>query len=850
MKKKIFFSAMMLIAIGLFAIREINVCNFSSFNQFKYSLQIFGKNPFVNCSGVLSQYIIGSKNKFKKLITDLTSEDISEKINPIESGKFRSGQEIYKDFCAGCHSSGRNEAPRFGDLMKWEKISTKGMSNLIYSTKNGLNGMPPMGLCNDCTDEELRLSIEYLLKGKTLTDNGGDNLFLKNKFSINNPSVITGKKIEYDQKIDNKSQLWNRSHGNNENTKFHRTDINFHDKEKELKLKWRYDFFDAVANNKFYQENIEVNPVIYKGSLFVLGPDHRFISFNAATGKINWELMLPPVIGMAPRRGILVDKDKVFLNIGAKLFVFDYLTGLISKGFGPNGVFSGGSPTAPFIFKENVFIVSLDGYIRGFDINSGKMTSEISYRNNDFPGYSAVPWGGVALDDNLGYVFFSTGNPKPDIVGVTRLGANEGANTLFAINLLDGNIAWSFQEIQHDVWDLDLPSPPLLADIDSIHGKQLRLVISITKAGNTLIFDRLTGKNLHDLEWVPVSTNTNIPGEILSPVQLSSKLPERLSKIDYTKKDYLKGSPEEIQEIHSFVDQSNLGFYPPHSIGKASIIYGIHGGGEWTGSSFNEITGNIFTPINQIPWKIRIQGKTETRFTNLSNEFQEKWASAHQQYLKNCSEDHGPERQGHFIRAGEKEVSFAQSLVGLSLGNEPSNLLALAPCLNPDSEDTGSISIKNILNFHNAWDQALNATNSIWFQGAWSRFHTKDGNLATDLPYGKVVSSNPITGKVNWETAIGETKIYDSVRKGKSMFGGLASTDDGLLYVTGSDDNKLYILDQLSGEILYSKQLSAAGSTPPTIFTVEKKTNVAILATGGRFHNYQKKGASLYVFEH
>ena len=60
--------------------------------------------------------------------------------------------------------------------------------------------------------------------------------------------------------------------------------------------------------------------MVYKSSLFVLGPDHRFISFNAATGKINWELMLPPVIGMAPKRGILVDKDKVFLNIGAKLF--------------------------------------------------------------------------------------------------------------------------------------------------------------------------------------------------------------------------------------------------------------------------------------------------------------------------------------------------------------------------------------------------------------------------------------------------------------------------------------------------------------------------------------------------
>ena len=81
--------------------------------------------------------------------------------------------------------------------------------------------------------------------------------------------------------------------------------------------------------------------------------------------------MLPPVIGMAPKRGILVDKDKVFLNIGAKLFAFDHQTGLVARGFGPNGVFSGGSPTAPFIFKQNIFIVSLDGYIRGFDIDSG-----------------------------------------------------------------------------------------------------------------------------------------------------------------------------------------------------------------------------------------------------------------------------------------------------------------------------------------------------------------------------------------------------------------------------------------------------------------------------------------------
>jgi quinoprotein glucose dehydrogenase len=852
-KKKIFLSVITIIILSFFAFKEVNVCNFSSLDQAKYSVKIFGKNPFVNCTGSLASTITDTYRSLVQFFTSFGSTDSIQPLEEMDAAFIRTGQEIYQGYCAGCHSSGRNGAPRFGDTEAWQKLTTKGLTNLVYSTKNGLNGMPPMGLCNDCSDQELSLAVEYLIDGKDLTKNSvhSNSPVSIYQFDVSAPVILLGERIEYSsENMVEKENQWNRSHGNNENTKFFRTDISSDDKENELQLKWKYDFFDIVNDEKFYQENIEVNPVVYKNSLFVLGPDHRFISFNAATGKINWELMLPPVIGMAPKRGILVDKDKVFLNIGAKLFAFDYQTGLVSRGFGPNGVFSGGSPTAPFIFKQSIFIVSLDGYIRGFDIDSGELMSEISYRNDDFPGYSAVPWGGVAVDVTLGYVFFSTGNPKPDLVGVSRPGANKGANTLFAINLVNGNIAWSFQEIQHDIWDLDLPSPPLLADIKTNDGKQLRVVISITKAGNTLIFDRLTGKNLHDIEWVAVNNKTDIPSETLSPVQLLSKLPERLSKIDYSREDYLEGSPEEIHEMQNFIDKSNLGFYPPHSIGKASIIYGLHGGGEWTGSSFNEITGDIYTPINQIPWKLRIQGKTNTKFADLENDFQKKWATQHQQYLNNCSQWHGPERQGNSSVVGEKEILFAQSLVGLSLQDEPNNLFAEASCLNSHLGVDDTTGLKNILNFHDAWDQALISKSSIWFQGAWSRLLTSKGNFATDLPYGKIVSSNPLTGRISWETPVGETQLFKSMRKGKSMFGGVASTDDGLLYVTGSNDNRLYILDQNTGSILYHKQLNAAGSTPPTIFSVDKKTNIAILATGGIFHNFEQKGASLYIFEH
>ena len=73
--------------------------------------------------------------------------------------------------------------------------------------------------------------------------------------------------------------------------------------------------------------------------------------------------------------------------------MFHYLTGKVSDSFGSHGVFSGGSLLAPFIFNQNVFIVSLDGYVRGFDTESGELVSEIAYRNENLPGYSSRPWG-------------------------------------------------------------------------------------------------------------------------------------------------------------------------------------------------------------------------------------------------------------------------------------------------------------------------------------------------------------------------------------------------------------------------------------------------------------------------
>ena len=45
----------------------------------------------------------------------------------------------------------------------WNYRVDKGIDTLSYNVKYGLNAMPAMGLCADCTDEELRAVVQYML---------------------------------------------------------------------------------------------------------------------------------------------------------------------------------------------------------------------------------------------------------------------------------------------------------------------------------------------------------------------------------------------------------------------------------------------------------------------------------------------------------------------------------------------------------------------------------------------------------------------------------------------------------------------------------------------------------------
>ena len=71
----------------------------------------------------------------------------------------------YQASCFACHGTGQAHAPLLGDVIEWEIRAEKGVETLVQNTINGLNGiMPARGLCVDCTDDQLRAIVEYILE--------------------------------------------------------------------------------------------------------------------------------------------------------------------------------------------------------------------------------------------------------------------------------------------------------------------------------------------------------------------------------------------------------------------------------------------------------------------------------------------------------------------------------------------------------------------------------------------------------------------------------------------------------------------------------------------------------------
>ena len=72
-------------------------------------------------------------------------------------------ESTYQMSCFACHGTGAAGAPILGDAEAWAPRMEKGMDAVMLNVVNGVNAMPPKGLCFTCTDDDLAAIVAYMI---------------------------------------------------------------------------------------------------------------------------------------------------------------------------------------------------------------------------------------------------------------------------------------------------------------------------------------------------------------------------------------------------------------------------------------------------------------------------------------------------------------------------------------------------------------------------------------------------------------------------------------------------------------------------------------------------------------
>ena len=81
----------------------------------------------------------------------------------------RSGGAVVQAYCAKCHQTGAEGAPRIGDRAAWIPRLKQGFEVLVGSAIKGHGPMPSRGDVANLTDTEIRAAIAYMINGGTAT---------------------------------------------------------------------------------------------------------------------------------------------------------------------------------------------------------------------------------------------------------------------------------------------------------------------------------------------------------------------------------------------------------------------------------------------------------------------------------------------------------------------------------------------------------------------------------------------------------------------------------------------------------------------------------------------------------
>lgn len=610
-------------------------------------------------------------------------------------------------------------------------------------------------------------------------------------------------------------------------------------------LAWKHVSLDVKSKPSKWKRLVETSPVYINGKIIYVSADLRLIALSAENGQVLWEKEL---LHNPSMRGFIAEIDlnnneNLYIGIGSNIFKIEAKSGKIQNSFGINGSVQAWTAFSPVIFKDNLIVVSRN-VVYGFDTETGEKKIEIKiFDRKNYSG--ALPWGGMSLDEKRGIIYFGTGNPRPKIYGVKRQGINEGSNSIIAVDLIEKKVKWRFKETFHDLWNLDVAFPPILAKL-RIENKDYDAVVSATKVGNILMLERSTGRPIFDINYIK-APNSKINSEIVSPYQIQIKKPEQITKFDW--------SPNDISDVKSNLSASILknlsdyeyGLFVPPELNKPYIY--MAEGPIWEGGAYNLKKKKIYLTVNQTSTIIRPYLKSIWPHSNVLKNFSDEFKI----YKNYCSSCHGINRNGKYVQGKKPENKQIETLVIPSLvGNHlfSNSKIKINNFENYKKKHTKNMidenSYKKINLFFDKWDKDLLQNNRITVNEMSSLFVDENKNFMNNYPQGEIVSYDIESGKIDWRVPFG----YENGKNvGTFNKGGLSISNDGILFATGTPDKKIYALNSFDGKELWSYEMELSGNAPPIMYKYNGSNYISVIATGGYNFKFPERGSILYTFK-
>src|SRR5262245_51562792 len=441
----------------------------------------------------------------------------------------------------------------------------------------------------------------------------------------------------------------------------------------QLRIAWRRPTVDVSIASKLPSAafgTLRASPVMVDGVLYTPNGVGLVEAFHPGTGKTLW-VQQPFAdepnqgLGGGVSRGVALwsqgDEKRIFVVRGEYVIALDPRTGETISTFGDKGrvnlkaglgplatryswagvpqvcrdvVIVGVSSTSPEGVDSPTGREAAPGNVQAFDVRTGKprwqfrvipRPGEVGNETweNDSWAYTgdANLWSMISVDEDEGFAYLPLTSPTNDMYGGHRLGDNLFSSTLVCVRCLTGQRVWHYQITHHDLFDYDLPTAPILADV-TVNGKAIKAVVQLTKQAFAFVFDRTTGTPVWPIEERPAPPS-DVPGERAAATQPVPTKPPAFDRQGSTVDNLIDFTPELRAEALELVKRYRTGpiFTPPSVRTETNLgtiqLPGSQGGADFQGAALDPDTNYLYIPSITAPFVADIQAGDQKK-TNLA----------------------------------------------------------------------------------------------------------------------------------------------------------------------------------------------------------------------------------------